>query len=383
MRVRRNQGRVFYQPLSFVFQVVPQGGSFLQKYDAPTQVFIPDRELTPLVLTPSLIITDPDHVLPTADYASRLVNASWVLTLTQGNTTTTLPATSGGDTNYSVNANTKELTLYYNVNVGNILHVLFRGDYVDTRRNEVFHFKWGTDLTCEAQTSLNVTLDTGQWKNYVHLLPFKKWGNFGIPVQLKNGPDEVPDAQAVYQWEWWDEVNSIFSSDFTDCPWLVSGQQTKEIVVAQDFIQKLVLRVKAYAYGNQHTMQYFTTKLQRWYGQFDYDIEFARGKYIFKDTDTVVLETWIANAKGLISNITKYFDVEVFFAVGNNTLESVGYGEEVIIKRNDLALGEPKCGVLIRELSAFRGLCLDNGNALCLDNGNPLMIQVPTKSREV
>ena len=78
-----------------------------------------------------------------------------------------------------------------------------------------------------------------------------------------------------------------------------------------------------------------------------------------------------------------YFDMELFFAIGTGDFESVVYGEEVIIKRNGLQGGQPKAGILLRELSAFRALCEDNGTPLCLDDGTPLFAQFPTKSRQV
>lgn len=383
MRIRQNKGRVVHSPLSFVFQVLPLGGNLLQKYDAPSLSFIPNRELTPLVLQPTLLVSDPDNSIPTGDYASLMANVSWVLSLVTPSATTPLAASNGSDTYYTVDSSTKRLTLYYNVTEGVTLHIKFSGDYTDTRRNEVHNFQWEQDLGTEAQTDLNVTLDTGQWKSNVHLLPFKNMGQFSISVQLKNGPDDIADSDATYQWQWWDDDNQTFSENFTDCPWYVSGAQTKAITVEQDYIQTVVLRVKAYAYGNQHTAQYFSTRLRRWYGQFDYDVEFVRGKYVFSDTNTVVLDAWVANGKGTISNPLKYFDMELFFAVGNEDFQSVGYGEEAIVVRSGLQGGEPRCGILVRELSALMPLAQDDGAVLCLDDGTPLFVQIPTKSREV
>lgn len=380
MKIRKNKGRQLHTPLSFVWQVIPRGGSYLQKYDAPSLSFIPNRSLTPLVLTPSLIVNDPDNTLPTGDYASQMSNVSWVLTLMTGSTSSVLPATDGSYTNYSINSSTKALTLYYNVPCGSTLHIAFNGDFTDTRRAEPYNFKWDRDLSTEAQTDMNVTLDTGRWKGNIHLSPFKKWGNFGIHVQLQNGPDDIDDSKCTYQWQWW--TGSAFSEDFSECPWLVSGEQTKEIVVSQDYIQKVILRCKAYAFNNQLTTQYFVTKIRRWYGQFDYDVEFVRGKYITKDTTVVQLEAWVANAKGLISNPSKYFDMELFFGLDGN-MESVGYGEEATIIRSDLQEGEPQCGILLRELSAFVGLANDDGELIADDDGNIFTVQIPTKTREV
>lgn len=380
MQIRQNQGRVVHAALSFIFQMVETGGSLLQKYDATSASFIPNRQLTPFVLRPQLIISDPDGTLATADYATRMRNVSWTVSLTSGGRMQILTPS---NTTYTVDSTTKTLTLKRNVQPQEVLHLKFTGQYLDERRGEVHQFQWERDCSTEAQTDMNVTLDTGRWRGLVRLVPMRHWGQFGIPMQLKNGPDEIADTSAAYQWQWWDATARQWNEDFSEQPWLVRGEQTKEIVVDQDFIQNVVLRCKATAFGNQNTTQYFVTRLKRWYGQFDYDVEFLQGKYVFHDTSMVVLNAWVANGKGIIANPCKYFDMELFFAVGSNDFESVGYGEEAIIRRNDLQQGQPRAGILLRELSAFMALADDDGKVLCDDDGRPIFAQFPTKSREV
>ena len=380
MKIRKNQGHVVYSPLSYLFQVLEMGGSAMQKYDATTSSFIPNRQATPLVMQPSLIISDPDGVVATADYVTQMNSVSWTVTNEDGYTVPS--SVQSGEVFYSIDNITHRLTFYMNNYPTEVIHVKFYGKYIDRRRGEVQEFQWERDLGCEAQTDMNVTLDTGRWRGNVLLVPMKHWGQFGIPVQLRNGKDAIPDNRCTYQWQWWNESTHSWSEDFSEQPWLVSGEQTKEIVVDSDFIQKVILRVKAIAFGNNATTQYWTTRLKRWYGQFDYDVEFLRGKYIFHDTSIVVLNAWVANGKGIISNPCKYFDMELFFAVGNNGFESVGYGEEAIVQRGDLQNGSPRCGILCRELSAMRAIALDDGSLLCHDDGKPIFAQFPTKSRE-
>ncbi|UKK48774.1 hypothetical protein L6475_02035 [Prevotella sp. E9-3] len=383
MRIKQNQGRVVHAPLSFIFQIVEMGGSLLQKYDASSQSFIPDRRLTPFVLQPQLIISDPDGTVATADYVTQMVNVTWTLKHIAGGIISILPATSGSTTYYDVNAVTKKLTLYRNTLPQEVVKIAFHGEYVDKRRNEVLKFDWEKDCVTETQTDLNITLDAGRWRGMVRLVPMRHWGQFGIPVQLKNGPDDIPDARASYQWQWWNPTTRAFSEDFSEQAWLVNGEQTKEIIVDQEFIQDVTLRVKAIAYGNANTAKYFVTRLKRWYGQFDYDVEFLRGKYIFHDTATVVLNAWVANARGIISNPCKYFDMELFFASGDGEFESIGYGEEAIVNKGGLQSGQPQAGILCRELSAYRALCDDSGKPVTMDDGTVIFIQIPTKSREV
>ena len=383
MKLKKKRGHIVHAALDFAFQMVEQGGSLLQKYDATTSSYIPDRGLTPVVLSPMLYIVDPDGSIPAGDYTTQLVNVKWILTLWRQGSVETLPVSSGASKNWTADTVTKALTLYRNINPGELLYVSFSADYVDKRRNEVHTFKWSKWSSTEAQTDMNVTLDAGKWRRMVKLLPMKKWGKFGIPVQLKNGSENVPDDKCTYQWQWYDRATRAWSEDFSEILWLVRGEKTKEIVIDQDYIQDITLRVKASAFGNAATTQYYVTRIKRWYGQFDYDVSFLAGKYVMRDSSLVSLEAWVANAKGIISNPCRYFDMELFFSENGDEWKSAGYGEEAVIndiKTND---GNPVAGILCRELSAFIPLADENGKILCTEEGIPMTAQFPTKSKEL
>lgn len=383
MRIRKTTGHIVYKPLSYSFTVVELGGSNVQKYDTMSDSYVPNRMLTPYMLQPHLVISSTDNTMVTGDYTSQL-NVTWNLTLVNlitGQETILLGSTAGET--YTVNAETKALTLSMNVPPSSVLKISLDATYVDRRRHEVQRFAWSTEVITERQSDWNITLDTGRWKSKIRLSPFKHWGQFAIPVQLKHGDNAVDDADAVYQWQWWDTTNRIWSEDFSEQPWLVSGEQTKQLTVDQDFIQNILLRVKAYHVDAPSVVKYFSTRLKRWYGQYDYDVEFLTGKYIFRDTDMVVLNAWVANRRGNISSVTKYFDVELFFATGDEDLRHVAYGEEAIVKDSRLSEGSPSAGILCRELSAMRALALDDEKVLCLDDGTPLFAQFPVKTREV
>lgn len=381
MKIKQNKGHVVHSPLSDIFQMLELGGSYIQKFDTLSGTYAPNRALTPFILKPQLLLSDPDETLSTGDYSDHLINVVWAVTLHIPGSSDTL--VSPGANTYIVNSSTKVLELYMNVVPGNVLTIEYSADYLDTRRGEVLHFDWSREITTEAQTNYNCSLDHGRWNGKVLLSPFKNWGQFTIPVQMKYGNNDVPDADAAYQWQWYDGINHTWSTDFTDEPWYVSGAQTKSITLDQAFIQDVLLRVRAIAFNENQTTQYFATRLRRWYGMWEEDVDFVTGKYVFHDTDMVVIEAKVINRQGNVVNPTRYFDMELFFAVGNRSFEHVGYGEEAIIKRSDLTQGDPKTGILCRELSAYRAIALDNGKVLCLDDGTPLFAQFPTSTRDI
>lgn len=381
MKIKKNQGHVVYSPLSVVFQMLEVGGSYVQKYDAGTGTYEPNRAITPMLLRPQLLISDPDGLIATGDYTSQLVNVRWVLEVSLPDNRYPTPLVENRD--YSILPGINGLLLKYNVQVNTVLKVRFMADYVDKRRGEAIPVEWSRDITTEAQTSHNITLDTGRWRSKVRLSPFKKWGEFKIPVQLKYGDNAVPDAKAQYTWEFWDAEAREWRPDLEDEAWYVSGGETKEITVDQEYIQDVLLRVRGVAFGEENAAQTFTTRLRRWYGQYDEDVDFVTGKYVFADTKMVVLEAKVTNRQGDVSDICRYFDCELFFGVGDEELQSVGYGEEAIIRRQDLQKGQPTAGVLVRELSAYLPITDDEGAMLVDDEGCGLYAQFPTTSKEV
>ena len=374
MRIKTTTGHVIYRPLNYTFEVVQLGGSGVQKYDTVSSAYIPDREIAPLVLQPQLTIKDPDGQIPIGIYTHHMANVTWKLTLKSGETMTDLSAGDG----YGVDNATKALTFSRNLTPAESVEVTFDADYLDKRRNDVTHFHWSCLLITEAQTNTNVTLDTGRWPSKVNLSPFKKWGIITIPVQLLYGDSEVPDSQAAYQWQRFDSSSKQWKTDIDDFPWYVSGKDGKELCIEQDYVQDILLRVKAVAFGNENTTQYFCIRLRRWYGQYEEDVDILTGRYIFPDTTKVVLEAHVVNRQGIISNPERYFDMELFFGVGED-IESVGYGTKAEINRHDLQTGAPTAGVLCRERSAY--LPLDAGNGNLTDGEKVICLQIPISTK--
>ena len=63
MKIKKNGGHIVHAPLSFAFQMLELGGSYIQKYNTIKKEYVPDRTITPYMLKPRLSITDPDGVI--------------------------------------------------------------------------------------------------------------------------------------------------------------------------------------------------------------------------------------------------------------------------------------------------------------------------------
>lgn len=378
IKIKKKGGHVIYQPLSATFQMQELGGSSQQKFEATTGRWKPNRILTPCLLQPQLLIQDPEGILPSGDYTGDLVNVAWTAKSLLNSVETNL--TPGTD--YVLDNATKSLTLMYNVAVDEVVTITFYAQYVDPRRADTnaLTFKWSTQVTTEAEADYKVTLDTGQWNSKILISPFKNWGRFAIPVQLKDGDDAIADNRCAYQWQWW--TGTEWSQDFSTRFWYVSGATSKQIQLDADYIQDITLRVKAVAYGDTSHPLYFATRLLRWYGQYQEDVDFLTGKYVFSDSTLVKLQGKVSKAAGGdIKDPAKYFDMTLFFAVGSEELSPVAYGEEATIRRNDLQSGEPKAGILVRERTCFLPIADADGKILS-ENTTILFTQKPTTSME-
>ena len=73
---KESQGNVVFQPLSTGFQMLELRASYVQKYDAVQAEYLPDRTLTPCVLTPFLPVVDSDGIA-TGDKTKELTNVIW------------------------------------------------------------------------------------------------------------------------------------------------------------------------------------------------------------------------------------------------------------------------------------------------------------------
>ena len=370
--IKQKRGKVIYQPLNTVFQVLEKGGSSMQKYNGDTSSWNPNRALAPFSLEPQLLVQDPEGILPAGDYTTQLREVTWILESYNNGVTTRL--VQGVD--YTIDASTKMLSIEYNVALTEMVTVKLTAHFIDPRTGDVLRFdKYEKLLLTEPESNRNVTLFTGLWKSKTTLSPFKKWGQFAIPVQLKDGDEDIADNLCTYIWEWY--TGSAWSNSFDDCLWYVSGSSSKQIVVDQDYIQDILLRVRATAYGDDERT--FVTRLRRWYGQYQEDVEIPTGKYVFADTNMVVMEAKVTDRyHGDIKNLTSYFDISLYFAVGDNPLELVSHAPECIMHRSDLQDGDPQYGILARELSCFMPICDEQDKCLADDDGILLVAQFPT-----
>ena len=55
---------IIYDPLNISTALLVRGGSLTQTHSAENAEYVPDRELTPLVIVPEVYVEDPNGIIP-------------------------------------------------------------------------------------------------------------------------------------------------------------------------------------------------------------------------------------------------------------------------------------------------------------------------------
>lgn len=372
---RESQGRLVFEPLMFGFHMVELRASYVQKYDAVQAEYLPDRTLTPCVLVPKLPVKDNNGIV-TGDKTTEMVNVTW-----------TVNGRFNGEnwvngTDYVVDPDTHQLTIQANMDPGYMGKVSFYGEYLDERINKVHKFTWERSLTCETYADYNVQLRMEQSK--ISLSPWKNRGTFGIPAQLYNSDAPAPDADCSYQWFVWD--NNVFRPVGMYYPdlWYDGGANTKTIRVKQAYIQNILLCCQAYLRDAPDKVRSATVRVRRWYGQYDDDLVWLSGKYIFPDTTNAEAEVVVTRRQGIMANPLQYFDIEILYNNGSGDWwQHVCHENRGMVPRNMFPVDttmQHRFGWILREKSAL--LPLINGNKYFTINGRVAVGQFPTTPRE-
>lgn len=381
MRLIPKAGRILHQALDTLFVMREMAGSPMQKYDATTDSYITDRTLTPFVLEPLFSVSDKGGELPDGDYTDKLVNCVWKVTgLTNGHSPVL-----GKD--YSVNNVTRALTLSCNLDPDTHGKISFSAEFIDPRRGDVLKVEWEKTLSCTSVTDWKLALQT-EWPQRTDLVPWKNRGIFPVSVQLYNGETELSDDKAAYQWQIcegnvWRNVDR--NMDF----WCRGGEQTKNISIEHDFVQKIIIRCLAWSSTETDRIaakaKILAFMLRRHYGFYDDDLDIIEGAYVFPETTRAVAQAYVENHHGgRITNPALYFDMEILYNRGDGTgWWHVCHGERGEVPRSMFPADTTAVhyfAPVVRELSALTAIS-DGGDILTVD-GEVLVGHFPIIERE-
>jgi len=389
MRLKKTKGYRMHSPLSYAFSMLEAGGSYVQKYNSLNREYTPDREVTPYLLRPQLVITDPDGALPSGDYTTKLVSVKWTVEryikqARQENPSCTENTASHlldyGD--YTID--TEDHSLAYKVNTGmeEVVNITFSADYIDNRRTpqQVQHFEWSRSLTCMEETPVSIAVST-DIPSKLNLSPFKNRNPFYVHASVRNGKEEADEDRCSFSWEFFDAAAKewhAINEHSDELPWYTEGCSAKNLLIDQDFIGKIRIRCAVRIADVEGTYHSPVSLLRRWYGQYDESLDILQGKYIYDDSAQAQAEAVIENRQGRIAEPCLYFDISIYYPDANGTMRCISNTTTATVMKADFNENSHEFGLAVRELSQFVPVEDENGSVLCDSEGNILFAQFPT-----
>lgn len=128
---------VTFDALNLVKGIKSIGGPDKQVYYIESDVFAPDRRITPLILQPYLLVEDPHEIIPNGDKISELSSAKWYFDeIKSENRITAKEENASIDTPFALGANN---SLHIRKNVEKAIQLFFEAEYLDIRKNKNIH----------------------------------------------------------------------------------------------------------------------------------------------------------------------------------------------------------------------------------------------------
>lgn len=369
---------MIYNPLSYIFSMVEKGGSSVQQFDSVEGDYQPNRNITPYVLQPCLVVDDPDGIVQNGDVTAFMVNAVWTVSVidNEGVEKNIAPAAS----TYSVDkVNGYKLTLYLNCGMSEKIILRFRADYLDQRRGDTQQFNWEKELVCDVQQQFNfsLTVDTA---TKTLLSPFRNREKITVNARLMNGREDV-SAKAEFNWYWWTNGKYVNLQEIDDdCedvdvfPLWYDVAYGHSLVVRQERIQDIIIKCEA-RLASETVSKVF--RMIRWYGQWEEHLDLLGGQFILCGQTRAIADVTVATRKEVFRDPTGFFDVEIFHSTDGKKWDSVTNDPHYEIESPNLAKESHHFGCIVRELTADIPLVLPDGSPLITPDGAYVVVNVP------
>lgn len=168
---------ILYDPIETVFEVPPVGGSLVQRQNSITGEYSPDRNITPMVLSPSLQVIDPNITegSQASDETANMTIAWYIVTTENGNETETEIADvydPEAQNHEDYEKYGKGLMVNANIPAGETVHLRLKASFVNPNTNEPLKFDRDFQLTTEAYVEFNPAIEVNI-PNYTIVNPFK------------------------------------------------------------------------------------------------------------------------------------------------------------------------------------------------------------------
>lgn len=380
---------VIYTPLNVSVSLLVKGGSLTQTHCAETDEFIPDRGLTPLVLSPEVVIQDPDGILPGGvaaltgvcwyalpeDIAASIPSGSYIgAELSQY----LISAATNG---YSIEAD-GSLRVESNIRYPSRVVLVFTANIPDNRSGKLIKVQ---DSVLLSTTSIAVpaalTLDKPAFWRFN---PIEDHGIRTIKAALKLG-GVTPDPAKVRTAFWWylASGNAEVLINGNDHLFYESGQNRESLVIDPEYLDEARIICKAeYALDGEMlpaspSADCLTaeTVVKRHYPAYDFENYIHGGVEVSPTASHVKNECVVTVGQKVLASPSRYFTVvwSIKDAVYGAEWRILGYGDSILIPTSEIEQGAD-IGLELVEFEPLGALVDDNDDVLTDDDGSILTI---------
>lgn len=367
MRVR--QLNIKHTPLQQSFSLVVRGGSLLQVHAAEIDEFIPDREITPLVIAPVLYLTNADNPELSGNVEQSLSDVRWY-----ENSESPENLIVSGQNGYERGAN-GTLIVGKNVEYMSPLMLIVTANYHDGRSKSVIRVSESVTLSTTSHSSHPITLELdkpGSWT----FDPLTDTGWREINATLRLAANDVTETNAKF---WWFIVSDGVEREIVPNRDLFyeSGIDTPKLTIDPRYINGSVLiRCRAeYIRPNATAPAQPTTKalmsetvVNRRYSHYDYTDFVNGGEMVSQKTTDALCEGIVSSRGRVIERPQRFFHLE-WFSKPNRfgaDWKHVDFGINALIPIADIENGVD-VGFSVKEREAL-GAMMINGDVIT-DNG--------------
>lgn len=360
---------VSYDPIHSAFSLVVESGSILQVHSAETNTYIPDRTITPLVITPYFNAVDITGITPTGRVESQLVNIKWY----KGSENPLNQIVSGQD-GFVIQG--YKLQVQKNVSYLSPLTIVFTASYYDPRTGNVIRLHDTKTLSTTSLTEKPVTLELDRPEASWVYDPIRDTGFRTINAALRLAGNEVEVEQTAY---WWYKVVGGVESliDPEEDLFYEDGQNTASLMIDPRYVDgSLHLRCKGeYIMPGDvapllptSAAQKADTTIVRRYSAYDFEFFVNGGTQVSYNTEKIKSQIVVRQGNTIIDNPESFFLIE--WLMKRMTIDAawrtIGYGETMIVPKSDYINGAD-LAVDLHEFETLGAMAID-GEVITIDN---------------
>lgn len=371
--MKTDNATIIYDPIKTAFNVIITGGTFSQRQETLSGDYDIDRTLVPLVLKPSLFVSDPNDGT-SSDKTKRLINVRWYNDVAPNEAKR---IANGSDFTVSSDG---VLTINKNVPGAQTLNVYMSADYYDVNRQETHHFTWSKSSTTGTYTEFSPHLQIDV-PNDVTINPFTVSDNplRTITAKLMNGENELT-GNVTYQWFVLSGTSYVpVTTDYVFCHSVAGGS----LVVDLTCIGSAKFKIVAY-HNNFNSDQFKRSEIfqiKRVYQGWDFTEKITAGKYLRSDTANIIATATITTKQlGVLSDPLKYFAIRHYFFFAGQQDKKIEVGKlDIATLPRDIAgtdrKSSPIVGANVFPLTERRPIVYNNN--ILTYNGMALTVQLP------